>query len=309
MPRTTSGPSRRSLLLAAALVPLAGCGTGTESPARRATPAPAPSRLRPAPSVDVSEYAALERRHGARLGVYALDTGSGAAAAYRDGERFAFCSTFKALAAAAVLHREALPALERRVPISADDVNTISPVTETRTGGSMTVRQLCDAAVRFSDGTAGNLLLRELGGPDGLTAYFRTLGDTVSRMDRYEPGLHRGRVEDPRDTTTPRAVSEDFRRLLLGDALPADKRALLDGWMRASTTGESRIRAALPKGWRAANKTGTGKYGRANDVAVLWPPSGAPLLLAVMSDRPGADDRPQEALVAEAARLALADVR
>ncbi|WP_425471935.1 class A beta-lactamase [Streptomyces piniterrae] len=291
------GPSRRALLLAAALLPLTGCGGGD----RPASGSPSASSRRSADARD-PQFAALERKHGARLGVYALATGTGATVAYRADERFAFCSTFKTLAAAAVLHRNPLGHLDKRVTYTEADVNSISPITKDHIATGMTIRQLCDAAIRYSDGTAGNLLMRDIGGPTRLTAYLRGLGDSVSRMDHYEPELNRVRPQDPRDTTTPRAIAADYRKLVLGDALSTDKRALLKDWLERNITGAKRIRAGLPKGWTVADKTGTGDYGRANDIAVAWPPHGTPLVLAIMSDRPGYHTPPKDSLIAETAK-------
>ena len=294
-----SGSSRRALLVAAALLPLAGCGTD-EHPASGSSPAPV--RRSAGGSPDNSPFVALERKYRARLGVYALATGTGATVAYRADERFAFCSTFKTLAAAAVLHQNPLSHLDNRVTFTKADVGSISPITEHHIATGMTIRQLCDAAIRYSDGTAGNLLMRDIGGPARLTAYLRGLGDTVSRMDRYEPGLNRNRPGDPRDTTTPRAIAADHQKLVLGDALTADKHALLTDWLERITTGAARVRAGVPEGWKVADKTGTGDYGRANDVAVVWPPHAAPLVLAIMSDRSGYHTAPKEALIAEATK-------
>ncbi|ANW21843.1 class A beta-lactamase [Streptomyces clavuligerus] len=302
-----SAVSRRALLTAAALLPLAGCGTRerTGSP-----PASVRAAGRGSPGAEgrarVADLAALEREHGARLGVYALETGTGAEVAHRADERFAFCSTFKALAAAAVLHHHPIRHLERRVTWTRADVDSISPVTEDHIATGLTVGQLCDAAIRHSDGTAGNLLMRDLGGPSRLTAYLRGLGDSVSRMDQYEPELNHDPPHDPRDTTTPRAIASDYRKLVLGDALTPDRRALLTDWLVRNTTGGRRIRAGVPSGWRVADKTGTGNYGRANDIAVLWPPRSSPLVVAVMSDRPGFRTPPSERLIAEAAERIVA---
>lgn len=307
---SVDGPasSRRAVLATAALLPLAGCGTGgrdTDRADRAATsarPTPEPSRSTPAPPARRPRLADLEREYGARVGVYALATGTGATAVHRADERFAFCSVFKALAAAAVLHHRSLDGLDRRVTYTRADLKSTSPITGRHVTTGMTLRDLCAAAVRYSDGTAGNLLMRDLGGPAKLTAYLRGLGDRVSRMDHYEPELHDVRPEDPSDTTTPRAVATDFRELLLGTALPAGERALLTDWLshNATPVGARRIRAGLPKGWQVADKTGTGNYGRANDIAIVRPPRTAPLVLAVMTDRPGYDAEPSNALIAEA---------
>jgi beta-lactamase class A len=298
--------SRRALLAVAALLPLAGCGSDGPTTAPRPSPAP-PS---PSPSPSPSEAApqrhdaliALEQRFGARLGVYALATGTGATVAHRADERFAFCSTFKALATAAVLHRRSLSGLDTVVTYTRDDLLRSSFVTRDHVATGMTIRALCDAAVRHSDGTAGNLLVRDLGGPQQLTAYLRGLGDTVTRMDRMEPDITAAVPGDERDTTSPRALGADFQRIVLGDALPAGERALLRDLLERNTTGARRIRAGTPRGWTVADKTGTGSYGTANDIAVVFPPSSAPLIVAIMSSKPAKDAAHDEALIAEAAR-------
>ncbi|MBF6330306.1 class A beta-lactamase [Nocardia transvalensis] len=288
-------PGRRALLSAALLVPLAAC---TKAP----TASP-PGTAPPPVSDPAAHFAEMERKFDARLGIFAVATGTGNTLAYRADERFAFCSTFKALAAAAVLSRNPLSHLDTRVTFTRDDIRSISPITQTRVDSGMTIGELCDAAVRYSDGTAGNLLLDDIGGTAGLTDYLRSLGDRVGRMDHYEPELNRVAPGDEADTTTPRAIAADYRALILGSALPDDKRALLTDWLRRNVTGSKRIRAATPEKWSVADKTGTGDYGRANDIAIVWPPTGAPLVLAIMSDRPGGYDAPpSDDLIAESAR-------
>jgi beta-lactamase class A len=178
-----------------------------------------------------------------------------------------------------------------------------SAITREHVATGMTIRQLCDAAVRYSDGTAGNLLLRDLGGPAELTAYARRLGDTVTRMDRTEPEIVTAIPGDPRDTTSPRAIGTDYQKIVLGDALPPDKRAFLRGLLERNATGAGarRIRAGVPKGWTVADKTGTGDYGTVNDIAVVWPPQAAPLVISIMSSKATRDAEYDQALLAEAA--------
>lgn len=294
--------TRRALLGVAAALPLAACSTGSP-PA--AAPSPSASRV-PSPSPSPSEVrhealVALEARFGARLGVYALATGTGTTVEHRADERFAFCSTFKALATAAVLHRRPLAELDTRVTYTDRDLLRSSFVTRDHVATGLTLRQLCDAAVRYSDGTAGNLLLRDIGGPAALTAYARSLGDPVTRMDRTEPDITGAVPGDERDTSSPRALGGTFRRIVLGDALPADRRALLRDLLERNTTGDRRIRAGTPAGWTVADKTGTGSYGTANDIAVVWPPGGDPLVIAIMSSRPAPGATVEEALLAGAA--------
>ncbi|MFI7116441.1 class A beta-lactamase [Amycolatopsis sp. NPDC049868] len=295
------GPAvtRRALLGMAVLASLAAC-TRANPPAPSTAPPPPP------PSSTTRQFhdrlMELEKKFDARLGVYALDTGGGGTVEHRADERFAFCSTFKGVAAAAVLQRNPLSHLETRVSYSRDDLMKHAPVTERHVATGMTIRQLCDAAVRFSDGTAGNLLLRDLGGPAELTAFTRSLGDTVTRMDRVEPAITEATPGDLRDTTTPRAFAADYREIVLGDTLTADKRDFLRDLLQRTVTGAGRIRAGLPPGWTIAGKTGTGDYGTLNDIAVLWPPGKAPIVLAVMSSKAAKDAPYDEALLAEAAK-------
>ncbi|WP_367128805.1 class A beta-lactamase [Saccharothrix sp. HUAS TT1] len=298
--------SRRTLLGAAAFLTLAGCAEDEtpeekdpdqQVPAQSSQPTPAPTTTT-GPDERLAE---LERKFDARLGVYAVATGTGAAITHRADERFAFCSTFKGLAAGAVLHHNPLSHLDTVVRYTEDDLMKSSTITRQHVATGMTIRQLCDAAVRYSDGTAGNLLLRDLGGPAGLTAFARTLGDEVTRADRVEPTLTSAIPGDPRDTTSPRAIGTDYQRLVLGDALSADKRAVLRDLLERNTTGAQRVRAGVPPGWAVADKTGSGDYGTCNDIAVVWPPDAPPLVMAIMSSRATADAGYDQALLAETA--------
>ncbi len=246
----------------------------------------------------------LERRFEARLGVYASDTGTGRELAYRADERFAMCSVFKALAAAAVLDRAPRGHLDERVHYRESDLAAFSPIAEQHVGDGMTIRELCDAAVRYSDNTAGNLLLADLGGPAEITAFARSLGDDVTRLDRTEPELNSAIPGDERDTTTPRAIAGSVRTLVLGDRLDPADRALFTEWLVGNTTGDERIRAGVPAGWRVGDKTGTGSYATANDVAVVWPPGAAPIALAIMTSRANEDAEVDNALIADAAAVA-----
>jgi beta-lactamase class A len=294
----------RALLITGAaglLLPVTGC-SGSSSGAHPASP----SGLHPgaAPSV-AARLAGLERRFGARLGVYTRDTGSGAAVIYQADERFPMCSTYKVLAAAAVLHRDSPAELDKHVSYSRADLVEHSPVTAAHLAAGMTVEQLCQAAVSYGDNTAANLLLRELGGPAGVTAYARSLADHVTRLDRTEPDLNQATPGDDRDTTSPRAIGADFEAVVIGTALTPENRSLLTRWLVSDTTGAGEIRAAVPAGWMVGDKTGTGGYGTDNDIAILWPPQRSPIVLAVMSTRTTPDAQPSNALIAAATRTVL----
>ncbi|MDF5754072.1 class A beta-lactamase [Spongiactinospora sp. TRM90649] len=254
------------------------------------------------------EIRALEAAFKGRIGAYAVDTGTGRVVGNRGDERFPLASTFKAVVAAAVLQkaRTTTPGLMKRVVRwKADEVLPYSPVTEKHVGDGMTVAGLCEAAVTQSDNTAGNLLLKEAGGPAGLTRFFRSLGDRASRMDRWEPEMNRWAPGEKRDTTTPASMARDFQRLTTGDALHAKDRDRLNAWLVANKTGDRRIRGGLPKSWRVGDKTGTGgTYGSANDVAVVWPVKDAPpVVMAIYTNRRAADGDVDEKVLAETAAI------
>jgi len=265
-----------------------------------ATPMPAFAETGP--------FAKLEKQHRGRLGVAALDTATGQLMAYRADERFPMCSTFKLLAAAAILKNvdKGSERLDRWVTYTQSDLLEYAPVTRANLSkGGMTVGDLCAAAVELSDNTAGNLLIRLIGGPDAVTAFARSVGDTQFRLDRQETALNTAIPGDPRDTTTPEAMGKTLQRLALGDALGVAQRAQLQDWMRGNTTGASRIRAGIPPDWQAADKTGTGDYGSANDIAILRPPGRAPVVLAIYTTRRQQDAGARNDVIAQAARIAV----
>jgi beta-lactamase class A len=226
----------------------------------------------------------LEGRHGGRLGLALLDTRTGLRLEYRGRESFPLCSTFKFLASAATLERVdgKSDRFDRRIVYNESDLDTYAPATRAHIGeGFMRLVDLCAAAMVLSDNTAGNLLLREMGGPPGLTRYLRDLNDPVSRLDRTEPKLNTAMPGDPRDTTQPAAILDDMRTILLGSRLSPSSRQMLQDWMVESQTGVKRLRAGLPPDWRVGDKTGTGENATANTIAIVYPPRGAPILAAV----------------------------
>jgi beta-lactamase class A len=222
----------------------------------------------------------LEQRHGGRLGVAVLDTAKPVPFAHRGDERFALCSTHKCLAAAFVLARVDAKeeSLSRRIVYAKENLVPYSPITEKYAGGDgLTVGELCEAAMTLSDNTAANLLLDSFGGPAKLTAYLRSLGDGITRLDRREPELNEAKPGDPRDTTTPVAMLETLHKIVLGAALSASSRDQLTAWLIANKTGDKRLRAGVPKSWRVGDKTGSGANNATNDVAVIWPPGRGPI--------------------------------
>ncbi|MFC4015022.1 class A beta-lactamase [Nonomuraea purpurea] len=276
-----------AVLPAAALAASLLSGAGTAS----AAAVPALAVAVSAEAQVKKELRALEASFKGRIGAYAIDTATGKTVTYRAGERFPMLSTFKAPLCAAVLNRARTsePGLmDRLVKWTAADMKPNSPVTEKHLKDGLTVSQLCSAAITVSDGTASNLLLKLIGGPAGLTAYFRTLKDPVSRMDRWHPELNDWTPKDKRDTTTPTAIARDLRVLATGTALHAKDREQFVAWLLANTTGAERIRAGLPKTWTIADRTGTNSdgFGGGNAIAVIWPAKGAaPIVMAVYTNR------------------------
>jgi beta-lactamase class A len=293
--------TRRDLLAMGALTAV---GAATLPPALRAESS---RRFHTLPAA----LAALEKVNTGRLGVAVFDTGSGERSGYRADQRFALCSTFKMLLAAAVLERAdgGREHLDRAIAVPARPLIGNSPLTEEHAGGQMTVSALCHAILTRSDNTAANLLLETLGGPDGITRFARSIGDTVTRLDRTETSLNEARPGDPRDTTSPRAMVGNLRTLLLGDVLAPGSREQLTQWMIANKTGEVRLRARLPQDWRAGDKTGSNLKDTANDIAILWPAHGAPVLVAAYLTECAGPEDTRNAVLAEVGRLIAASFR
>jgi beta-lactamase class A len=236
--------------------------------------------------------------------VAALNTADGRQLLHRADERFPLCSTFKMMLAAAVLARDP-SLLDRRIRYDRSDLVPHSPVTGKRVAEGMTVEALCEATLQYSDNTAANLLMKQIGGPAAVTAYARSIGDSEFRLDRWETELNSAIPGDLRDTTTPQAMAKSLQKLVMGEALPLHCRRQLKEWMIGNTTGAARIRAGVPAGWVVADKTGAGDYGTVNDIAVIWPPGRPPILLAVYVTLPGKDDKARVELHGEVAKVAI----
>jgi beta-lactamase class A len=263
------------------------------------------------PQTVEQRIAAIESHHGGRLGVAALDTATGRRIEYRPAERFAMCSTFKLALVAAVLaqvdaHKTSL---DDRIPYGTADLLGYAPVTKAHVQeGAMTVRALCEATIEYSDNTAANLLLTLLGGPEAVTAYVRSVGDAVTRLDRNEPTLNTNLPGDVRDTTSPAAMLGTMQTILLGRVLSATSSSLLEGWLIANTTGTHRLRAGVPAGCRVGDKTGTCANGATNDIGVIWPGTRPPILVCAYYTGATTPDADREAVLAEVGRLITAEL-
>jgi beta-lactamase class A len=244
----------------------------------------------------------LEARLEARIGAVIRSRQTDLQWAHRAEERFPMCSTFKLLASGALLARvdAGQERLDRIVRFEKADVVDYSPITQSQVGGDgMTLAQLCEAALTHSDNTAGNLLLEHVGGPAGVTEFARTLGDTLTRLDRWETELNEATPGDPRDTTTPAAMAHCMDALLFGDALSASSQQQLSDWLIANKTGDAKLRAGMPTSWRIGDKTGGGNHGTMNDVAVIWLPGREPLIVSIYMTETSASFEDRNAAFAE----------
>lgn len=290
-------PSRRRFLLAAATFPIAGS----------AALAADGHRLR----IAERGLADLERSFKGRVGVYALNTATGATVTHRADERFPVCSTFKVLLISAILRRSGHDTglLDRHIRFTQGDIVTYSPITEKQIDTGMTVSQLCAAAIQYSDNTAANQLMKIVGGPAAVTAFARSIGDHEFRLDRWETDLNTALPGDLRDTSTPRAMGRDLQRLVVGDTLTVRQRAQLREWMLGNTTGAARIRTGVPTDWKVADKTGTGDYGSANDIGIVWPPHRTPVVIAIYTTQRDKEAKARNDVIAAAARIVTGAIR
>jgi beta-lactamase class A len=284
--------NRRTFLLAAISVPIATVWTSWAMKGDAAVSAQA-------------QLAELERTLVGRLGVFALNTANGTQLSYRANEYFPLCSTFKVLLVSAILKRSTQVdgLMQQRIEYQQSDLVTYSPITERHLKDGMTVDALCAAAIQYSDNTAANLLMKILGGPEAVTKFARSIGDRQFRLDRWETALNSAIPGDRRDTSTPNAMAQSLQRLVLGNLLEPHLQVQLRDWLRGNTTGAARIRASVPADWQVGDKTGTGDYGTANDIGVLWPPRRAPVAVAIYTTQGEKDAKARNDVIASAARI------
>lgn len=251
------------------------------------------------------KFTQLENEFDAQIGVYAIDTGSNQIIEYKPEERFAFASTYKALAAAILLQQNSLKDLEEVITYTEDDLVPYSPITEKHVDTGMTLSELAEAAVRFSDNTAGNLLFEAIGGPDGFEQALREIDDNVTMAERLEPDLNNFTPEDTRDTSTPRALATSLQAFAVSDLLSGNKREVFTDWLKDNATGDTLIRAGAPEDWEVGDKSGAASYGTRNDIAIVWPPNKEPIVIAILSRHDTEDAEYDDTLISQAAEIAL----
>jgi beta-lactamase class A len=262
-----------------------------------------PSLAQRAPIIAITDY---ERDSGGHIGLCAENLRTGATIAWRAHERFVMCSTFKASLAACILASvdRGQVRLDEMITYGPADLMEYAPIAKQNLGkGAMSVADMCEAAVELSDNTCANALLARVGGPSALTAFWRSIGDAISRLDHNEPELNRSPPGDPHDTTTPAAMASNLRSLILGKVLSPNSRERLTGWMLGCKTGDDRLRAGLPKGWRVGDKTGNNGKDAFSDIAVTWSTRGEPLLICAYTRGGAPTPRQVEAVFAGIGRF------
>ncbi|MED0939460.1 class A beta-lactamase Bla1 [Bacillus mobilis] len=255
------------------------------------------------------DFSQLEKKYDARLGVYAIDTGTNQTISYRPNERFAFASTYKALAAGVLLQKNSTEKLNEVVTYTKEDLVEYSPVTEKYIDTGMTLGEIAEAAVRYSDNTAGNILFHKIGGPKGYEKALRQIGDRVTLSDRFETELNEAIPGDNRDTSTAKAIATNLKNFTIGNALPDHKRNILTEWMKGNATGDKLIRAGVPTDWIVGDKSGAGSYGTRNDIAIVWPPNRAPIIIAILSSKDEKEATYDNQLIAEATEVIVNAIR
>jgi len=299
----TAGADRRSVLTGLGALGVIGC-----SPQVAPVVVPEEPPARPAVVMQDIDFSALEAGNGGRLGFVALDTATGRSVSARGDERFVYCATFKMFLAAATLVRiqDGHETADRQVPVTAADMVSHAPVTEPAIGSSLSVERLMQAVVEVSDNPAANLLLKANGGLEAMREFYRTLGDDSTRVDRFEPEMNR--FDGDKDTIQPARSVANIQRLFLEPTSPltAESQTRLLGWMFAAPTGANRLKAGVPAGWRVGHKTGTGGYGPTNDIGLLYPPAGKPVIVAAYYHATRTtSDAANDAVIAETTRMAL----
>ncbi|PHA36062.1 class A beta-lactamase [Bacillus wiedmannii] len=264
-----------------------------------------PSKQTKQENISRHSFVKLEKEFDAKLGIYALDTGTNQTVTYRSDERFAYASTHKVLAVGALLQKKSIEDLDQKIKYTSKDLVNYNPITEKYVGTGMTLKELADASIRYSDNTAQNLILKQLGGPSEFKKSLREIGDSVTNPERFEPELNEVQPDDTRDTSTAMALATSLQTYALSDILPIEKRSFLIDLMKRNTTGDNLIRAGVPAGWEVADKTGSGSYGTRNDIAIIWPPNKNPIVLAILSNHAKEDAKYDDKLIANATKIVL----
>lgn len=253
-----------------------------------------------------SQLAQLEASSGGRLGVAAVNTGDNHRIEYRANDYFPMGCTSKVIGVAAILKKSMTDdqLLQKIIKYKRSDLTNWTPITENHLADGMTIAELCAAAITYSDNTAMNLLTKKLGGPAGLNAFARSINDKHFKLDHWWPDEALASPNSNEDATTPAAMEKSLRTLIFGDVLAKPQREMLITWLKNNVTGDARIRAGVPKDWIVGDKTGSGfNYGTTNDIAVIWPPKGDPIVVAMYYSNNDKNAPKRDDVIASATRI------
>lgn len=255
-------------------------------------------------SIDI-KLKRLEHRIDGQIGFYAIDTNSGKIIAYRENQTFPFQSTFKLMGVAALLHHDqSTPMLQKRIFINPEQLLMWHPISGLYLNQQVSLQTLAEGAVSYSDNTAINLIMRELGGLDKVNHFARMAGNLSFNLKHYELNLNSNPGSNE-DASTAKDMAISVKNIVLGNILSEHNKQLLLQWMRHNTTGYRRIRAGVPLGWAVADKTGSGRYGIANDIGIIWSPSCKPIILSIYTHQNTKDAIAQDDVIAKITKMAV----
>lgn len=258
-------------------------------------------------SASASELKHIEQENDVTIGVYGMNTDNGKVYKHNADERFAFASTYKAIASGILLNNMPNGKLNKKIKINEQDIVAYSPVTEKYVGKTMSLKSLVQASMLQSDNTANNKIINEIGGIEGFNNELKTLGDYISKPQRLEPDLNDYDPTKIADTTTPRAAATTLHKLLASKQMDKDNQALLKQVMIENETGDSLIKAGVPKEYTVGDKSGQAlTYGTRNDLAFIYTDKHRkPIILAVYTKQDQKNAKPDDKIIAAAAKEAI----
>lgn len=251
-----------------------------------------------------AELRNLETLFEGRIGIYAIDTNNNNTIAYRENERFPLQSTLKLMGVASLLKlsEKNEKKLQETVHYSKKDLVFWHPVTGKNIQQGMSLKALARAAIVYSDNPAINLIMKKLGGPKAINVFAHSIGNDAFNLVHYEGHLNSNPAQDD-DTSTAKAMAVSVKNLILGNILNAPQRTLLMQWMIESTTGYKRIQSGVPRDWVVADKTGSGDYGIANDIGLVWSHVCKPIVISIYTAKQTKGATPSDAMVAQATKV------
>ncbi|MEB6696387.1 BlaZ-like penicillin-hydrolyzing class A beta-lactamase [Mammaliicoccus sciuri] len=249
----------------------------------------------------------VEDKYDANIGVYALNTATDEEITFNEDKRFAYASTFKAVSSAMLLEKTPHNELNKKVHVSKEDIVPYSPVLEKFINKDITIKKLIEATMLYSDNTANNMIIEELGGYKEVNKRLKSLDDKTTKPSRMEPELNNYDPKNNRDTSTPQAFGKTLNKLINDGRLSKDNKAFLIDLMINNKSGDTLIKKGAPKNFKIADKSGQAiTYASRNDVALVYPKGESkPIVLVIFTNKEGKTDKPNDKVVSETAKVVL----